>query len=617
VAARLLPARLDGFAQGYRWGLWGVPAPRGPQMGAVLAVQACLDEQALSRRMLAHAARGMAEAGWWMLTVDAFGTGDSAGDHGEASLERWRDDLGEAARRLRMQAPHGPLVLLGVRLGALLAVDLARLLPQPPQGLVLWNPPARGAALVDPLHRLARLGKRDGDAREGEAQGEPGSAATPMQLAGWPIAPTLLQGLRGLRLDAAMAPASPGAGIHVIQTQRLAGNGTAPPPAIAAALAAWEQTGWQARFSTLVGEPWWSAMDPCDPAPLTAHTLAALADIAAVSPRPPGTASAAAAPAASIGCAAPAPASAAPASAALFTAAPDPAPLMISGTQGPLHGVLTPSQGQALAAVLIVPGQPQTRVGAHRMFATLAAGLQARDMVSLRVDLAGWGDSAGLPGPFEAGSADIVAAAAALRARVPDAPLWLYGLCDGASALALALPALRRAGLTVHGVILLNPWVRSEATLASAMIGSYYRRRLIDPALWRRLLRGQVPIRHLLLEPLRHLTGRLTGRLARRSGSPKGDPQTPASPRSLPQALIDALESFGGEVLTLLGGADLTAAETEALLTADPRWRTRLDRQGCLLRLPGADHTLSDAATERAAIDWLAERITEQAHQRG
>ena len=86
MAARLLPARLDGFAQGYRWGLWGVPAPRGPQMGAVLAVQACLDEQALSRRMLAHAARGMAEAGWWMLTVDAFGTGDSAGDHGGAGL---------------------------------------------------------------------------------------------------------------------------------------------------------------------------------------------------------------------------------------------------------------------------------------------------------------------------------------------------------------------------------------------------------------------------------------------------------------------------------------------------------------------------------------------------
>jgi exosortase A-associated hydrolase 1/exosortase A-associated hydrolase 2 len=589
-------------------------------MGAVLVVQACLDEQALSRRMLAHAARGMAEAGWWMLTVDPFGTGDSAGDHGEASLERWRDDLGEAACRLRMQAPHGPLVLLGIRLGALLAVDLARLLPQPPQGLVLWNPPARGAALVDPLRRLARLGLRDGDSREREGQDAPGSAATPMRLAGWPIAPALLEGLRGLRLDAATAPASPGAGIHVIQTQRMAGDDmalTAPPPAIAAALATWEQSGWQARFSTLVGEPWWSAMDPSNPAPLTALTLAALADIAAASPGSPGTPPAAAAPAAPSDGTAPA-----PATATLSMAAPDPVPLTIPGSQGPLHGVLTASLGQARAAVLIVPGQPQTRVGAHRMFANLAAGLQARDMASLRVDLAGWGDSAGLPGPFEAGSPDIVSAAAALRTRVPDAPLWLYGLCDGASALALALPALRRAGLTVHGVVLLNPWVRSEATLASAMIGSYYRRRLLDPGLWRRLLRGQVPIRHLLVEPLRHLIGSLAGRLARRSDSPTDDSptddsHTPASPRSLPRALIDALEPFGGEVLTLLGGADLTAAETEALLTADPRWRARLDRPGCLLRLPGADHTLSDPASERAATDWLAERITEQARWRG
>ena len=151
MAARLLPARLDGFTGGYRWGLWGVPAPHRPRMGAVLVVQACLDEQALSRRMLAHAARGMAEAGWWMLAIDPVGTGDSAGDHGEASLERWRDDLREAARRLRMQAPEGPLALLGVRLGGLIAIDLAHLLPQPPQGLVLWSPPARGAALVGPL----------------------------------------------------------------------------------------------------------------------------------------------------------------------------------------------------------------------------------------------------------------------------------------------------------------------------------------------------------------------------------------------------------------------------------------------------------------------------------
>ena len=78
-------------------------------------------------------------------------------------------------------------------------------------------------------------------------------------------------------------------------------------------------------------------------------------------------------------------------------------------------------------------------------------------------------------------------------------PLWLYGLCDGASALVLALPALHRARLAVRGVCLLNPWVRSEASLAGAMIDGYYRRRLLDPALWRRLVRGQVPLHDALL----------------------------------------------------------------------------------------------------------------------
>jgi len=601
VAAGLLPARLDGFAQGHRWGLWAMPAPGSPIVGAVLVVQACLDEQALSRRMLAHAARGMAQAGWGMLAIDPWGTGDSAGDHGEASLARWRDDLREAARRLRAQVPRGPLVLLGVRLGALIAVDLATHLPQAPDGVVLWNPPPRGAVLLDPLQRVARLGRLP-DEPAGSAGQPPGAPdetpAAPARLAGWPIPTGLLDALRGLRLDAAPAPAAIGATIQVIQTQRLTGEAAGPPPALAGALAAWERAGWEVLFAAIAGEPWWSAMDPCDPQPLTDATLAALARVAARAPQPDGAVAQAAG--------SPSP----PAHDARTPALPATGPeaLTIPAGQGPLVGVLTIPSGDAQAAVLIVPGQPQTRVGSHRMFVTLATGLQARGIASLRVDLAGWGDSAGRPGPFETGASDIVAAAQALQARLPAVPLWLYGLCDGASALVLALPALHRARLAVRGVCLLNPWVRSEASLAGAMIDGYYRRRLLDPALWRRLVRGQVPLRHLVAEPLRHLSVRLAAR--RRSPTAgRGDDGR----RSLPQALIDALEPYGGEVLTLLAGADLTAAETDALMTADPRWRTRLDRPGRLLRLPGADHTLSDAAAEAAAIEWLAARIAEQA----
>jgi exosortase A-associated hydrolase 1/exosortase A-associated hydrolase 2 len=599
----LQPERLDGFGAGYRWGLWALPAPEMPSAGAVLVVQAFLDEQALSRRMLAHTARRLGEAGWTVLIVDTFGTGDSAGDHGEATLERWREDLLEAARRLRTRAPDGPLVLLGVRMGALLAIDLAGLLPDPPTGLVLWNAPAAGASLVDPLRRLARLGAAGA---AGAADGGNASPARGARLAGWPVEGDLLDALRGLRLTEA-PPCPPGGGmLALIQTQRATGDATRSPPALEQALDAWRQAGWRAELTRVAGEPWWSAMDPCDPRPLTDSTLAAVAQLAAVAAAPP-------APLATVAAAA----RAAPRSGPTPSAAASPAPpeaksvevLSTAGAQGALAGVLTRGPTAPIAAVLIVPGQPQTRVGAHRMFVTLAASLGARDIASLRVDLAGWGDSDGQPGPFESGSADIVAAALALRARLPEAPLWLHGLCDGASALVLALPLLRQAGVRVQGLCLLNPWVRSEASLAGAMIDTYYRRRLLDPDLWQRLLRGQVPLRNLLVEPLRFL-GRRLARTRTASRGHDGD-----RVRSLPHALIDALDGFGGEVLTVLAGADLTAAETEALLASELRWRARLDRPGCLLRLPGADHTLSDPSHEGRALDWLGTRIAEQAQR--
>lgn len=658
--ARLLPESLEGFADGPRWGLWALPPPSHPPAGALLAVQAVLDEQALSRRMLTHALHRLAGAGWTALAIDLWGTGDSAGWHDEASLERWRADLVAAAGLLRARAAGGPLALLGVRLGALLAVDLAARLPGSPAGLVLWNPPPTGAALIDPLRRLERLAMPEAAAT---ARGQ-GSA--PSRLAGWPVQPALVEALRGLRLDASSPAASPGARLAIVHTQRVLAQVPSAPPAIAAALPAWQAAGWDTRVDLVAGEPWWSAMDACDPEALTERTLAALSGLQAGTARETGTkretAQETARETARETGAAPAhepEAHGGPLSeAAPRDRRPLPRfePMVIAGSQADLVGALARTPGAPVAAVLIVPGQPQTRVGAHRMFVTLAAGLQARGIASLRIDIGGWGDSLGNALPFEAAGDDIVAAALALRARLPQAPLWLFGLCDGASALALALPALRRAGVPARGLCLLNPWVRSDATLAHAMLSGYYARRLADPAFWGRLLRGRVPWRHLIVDPLRYVGARLgLGGAPARSGKPQpavppkaGAGRHGAAPAgaavtsaaitgpaaagpaaagsavagvaaagpSLPQVLIDRLEDFDGEVLTVLAGADLTAAETEALLAGEARWRERLARRERLLRLPGADHSLSDPAHEQAAIEWLAERIAELAAAR-
>lgn len=281
------------------------------------------------------------------------------------------------------------------------------------------------------------------------------------------------------------------------------------------------------------------------------------------------------------------------------------------GAQGPLVGVLCEPRAAARAAVLIVAGQPQTRVGSHRMFTDLARMLATRGVASLRFDVGGWGDSPGEALPFERSDRDIAVAAARLRADAPaNAPLWVFGLCDGASAAALALPALRTAGATPDALVLANPWVRSEASLADAMVRTYYAKRLFQREFWARLLTGKVPIANLLRDPLRHLLARLRG--GGSVGSSDGSAAVAAlsgdSAANLPAQLLAQLERYDGRVLTVLSGDDLTAGETESLIARDRRWHERLERDGEILRVPGADHTFSRPAQWAQVADWIAER---------
>ena len=311
--------------------------------------------------------------------------------------------------------------------------------------------------------------------------------------------------------------------------------------------------------------------------------------------------------------------------------------LLIEGSQGPMVGILTQGSGRCHAAMLIVAGQPQTRSGAHRMFTELARALASQGVSTLRFDIGGWGDSPGDPRPFEASDQDIAAAARTLQALTQEGaqssgsassgqasggsgkgtggavPLWLWGLCDGASAAALALPALAQSGVQAQGLCLVNPWVRSEASLSAAVVRTYYRQRLFERAFWARLLSGKISLRNLLLEPLRHVGTRLRrGARPQAAKQPADGPAggTATSGPDLPGLLLAQLNGFHGELLTVLSGKDLTAGETEALLRQDKRWRKRVERRDCVLRIANADHTFSDPEHWAQVCAWLAQRIS-------
>jgi len=243
-----------------------------------------------------------------------------------------------------------------------------------------------------------------------------------------------------------------------------------------------------------------------------------------------------------------------------------------------LIGVLHRAEGPGSSrGVVVVVGGPQYRVGSHRQFVLLARALAQRGIPTLRFDQAGVGDSDGDPAGFENLASDLHDAIDELQKHEPGVErVCVWGLCDGASAALMYAASDPR----VDRLVLLNPWVRSEGSLAQAYIDNYYGRRLRNPAFWRRILTNPVAL-------LRGLLGYADNR--RESGRTTAAP----APAFLERMLAGA-RAFSGRMLIVLSGADTVAAEFLALVERHPGWSDAFTHAGVdLLRIDAANHTFS------------------------
>ena len=155
--------------------------------------------------------------------------------------------------------------------------------------------------------------------------------------------------------------------------------------------------------------------------------------------------------------------------------------------------VATLDEGTGASGFLFAVGGTQTRVGPHRLYERLAAALAARGHPVFRYDRRGVGDSDGEDPGFAASGPDLAAAAAAFRAACPQMThVTGFGLCDGATALAL-----NHRALGLDALVLANPWVIEpvDDLPPAAAIASTYRQRLTDRAAWKRVLTGGIDYR--------------------------------------------------------------------------------------------------------------------------
>ena len=147
---------------------------------------------------------------------------------------------------------------------------------------------------------------------------------------------------------------------------------------------------------------------------------------------------------------------------------------------GILHHATCTSAMMRRVVVVNVVGGPQYRVGSHRQFALTSRYLSANGYPSFRFDYRGIGDSDGAVRTFESVAEDIDSALGVVRERFPEHSIVLMGLCDGASAI-LMQPDFDGS---VAGIVLTNPWVRTESSMAKTYTRHYYRERLFSPDFW-------------------------------------------------------------------------------------------------------------------------------------
>lgn len=216
-----------------------------------------------------------------------------------------------------------------------------------------------------------------------------------------------------------------------------------------------------------------------------------------------------------------------------------------------LPGIISLPEREPEVGVLIVVGGPQYRVGSHRQFVQLARGFADSGIACMRFDCRGMGDGDGDPHSFDDQDEDIRAALHGFRNAVPSLRrVVLLGLCDGATAAAL----FTRPGLGVDGLLLINPWVRTEEGVSRTVLRHYYARRFLEGSLWRKLVGGQVGVWGALRRFLSNARVSLLNACASAFKSDAGQ---------LPDRVLHALQAAACPCLIVLSERDFVAREFE------------------------------------------------------
>jgi len=239
--------------------------------GSVLFLPPFAEEMHQSRHIIAAQARELAALGYNVMLFDLTGCGDSSGDFADATWQMWLQDAACAVHGLA-NLGAGPLILWGLRMGALLACDLSQDRLDVDK-LILWQPLLNGEQQVDQFLRLrtaiAVTGKPPTFDRK-TLWNELRSGRS-LDIAGYTLSPALALQLAKARLN----DLKPGCPVHWLEI------GALPDGALSVAsanvLAHWREQGTTVQAEYVYGEPFWRTINADVNPILQRNTLDALA----------------------------------------------------------------------------------------------------------------------------------------------------------------------------------------------------------------------------------------------------------------------------------------------------------------------------------------------------
>lgn len=268
-----------------------------------------------------------------------------------------------------------------------------------------------------------------------------------------------------------------------------------------------------------------------------------------------------------------------------------------------LIGILHRAREANDIGILFVVGGPQYRVGSHRQFVLMARALANSGYPVFRFDHRGMGDSEGVPRTFESVGDDIAAAIREFK-RIENGlkDVIAIGLCDAASAILMQV----KSQPDIHGMILMNPWVRTESSEAQVRIRHYYLQRILQSSFWVKLVKGGVNIVRVIGDVGATISKALSASIhVKKSGD---------SNRNFIERMRDGFLSSDVPILIVISDRDVTAGEFTNLVERDRGWKQGMLRPSIqMTRFKQADHTFSRSTDLNELVEkcarWIAANI--------